>query len=72
MVLWVIGSIPHGASTGILFSFYPVLHEWLNKNHGMYFPVCEMVHIKDPLLLTGKSRSRFCLPLSTWYHTMVY
>ena len=26
-----------------------------NKGHGMCYPVCEMVHIKEPLLLIGKS-----------------
>ena len=33
------------------FSFHPVLHDWCTKGHGMCYPVCEMVHIKDPLLL---------------------
>ena len=36
------------------FSFQPVLQDWYNKNHGMYCPVCEMAHIKDPLLLIRK------------------
>ena len=27
------------------------------KVHGMYYPVCEMVYIKDRLLLIGKSSS---------------
>ena len=34
----------------------PVLHDWCNKGRGMSYPVCGMVHIKEPLLLTGKSR----------------
>ena len=38
------------------FSFQPVLHDWCNKGCGMYYPVCGMVHIKEPLLLIGKSR----------------
>ena len=37
------------------FSFQPVLHDWFNKGRGMYYPVCGMVHIKEPLLLIGKS-----------------
>ena len=37
------------------FSFQPVLHDWFNKDSGMYYPVCEMMHIKNPLLLIGKS-----------------
>ena len=37
------------------FSFQPVLHEWCNKGRGMCYPVCGMVHIKEPLLLIDKS-----------------
>ena len=37
------------------FSFQPVLHDWCNKGRGMCYPVCGMVHIKEPLLLIGKS-----------------
>ena len=37
------------------FSYHPVLHDWCNKCRGMCYPVCGMVHIKDPLLLIGKS-----------------
>ena len=37
------------------FSFQPVLYDWCNKGHGMYNPVCGMVHIKELLLLIGKS-----------------
>ena len=32
-------------------SFQPVLHDWYNKGCGMCYPVCGMVHIKEPLLL---------------------
>ena len=35
------------------FSFQPVLHNWNNRHLGMYYLVCEMVLIKDPLVLTG-------------------
>ena len=52
------------------FSFQPVLHDWCNKGRGMCYPVCGMVHIKEPLLLIGKSSpfgsSRFPLSLSEW------
>ena len=34
---------------------YFSLHDWLNKSRGMCYPVCGMMHIKEPLLLIGKS-----------------
>ena len=37
------------------FSFKLVLHDWCNKGRGMFYPVCGMVHTKEPLLLIGKS-----------------
>ena len=37
------------------FSFQPVLHDWCNKDRGMCYPICGMMHIKKPLLLIGKS-----------------
>ena len=37
------------------FSFQPVLHDWCNKGHGMCYPVCRMMHVKQPLLLIDKS-----------------
>ena len=50
------------------FSFQPVLHNWCNKGCGICYPVCGMVHIKEPLLLIGKSSpcgsNRFPLSLS--------
>ena len=39
------------------FSFQPVIYDWCNKGSGMCYPVCRMVHIKEPLLLIGKSGS---------------
>ena len=39
------------------FSYQPVLHDWCIKGHGICYPVCWMVHIKEPLLLIGKSSS---------------
>ena len=56
------------------FSFQPVLHDWYNKGRGMCYPVCGMVHIKEPLLLIGKSSpcggSGFPLSLSEWSFTI--
>ena len=37
------------------FSFQPVLHDWYNKGRGMCYPVCGIMHIKEPLLLIRKS-----------------
>ena len=37
------------------FSFQPVLQDWCNKGRGICYPVCGMMHIKEPLLLVGKS-----------------
>ena len=55
MVQWVVGSILHEVDPLSYFSFQSVLHNWRNKGSGMCFPVCGMVHIKEPLLLIGKS-----------------
>ena len=38
-----------------LFLVHPVIHDWCNKGRGMCYPVCGMVHIKEPLLLIEKS-----------------
>ena len=55
-------------------SFQPVLHNWCNKGRGMCYPVCRMMHIKEPLLLIGMSRpcggSGFPLSLSEWSITI--
>ena len=52
----------------------PVLHDWCNKGRGMCYPVCGMVHIKEPLLLIGKSSlcggSRFPFSQSEWSLTI--
>ena len=55
MVRWVVGSILHEENPLSYFSFQPVIHDWCNKGRGMCYPVCGMVHIKEPLLLIGKS-----------------
>ena len=50
MVGWVVGSTRHGVDPLSYFSFQPVLHDWCNKGRGMCYPVCGMVHIKEPSL----------------------
>ena len=55
MVRWVVGSILHGVDPLSYFSFQPVLRDWCNKGRGMCYPVRGMMHIKEPLLLIGKS-----------------
>ena len=74
VVRWVVGSIFHGVDPLSYFSFQPVLHDWCNKGCGMCYPVCGMVHIKDPLLLIDKSSlcgsSGFPLSLSEWSLTI--
>ena len=56
------------------FLFQPVLHDWCNKGPGMCYPVCGMMHIKESLLLIGKSSpcggSGFLLSLSEWSFTI--
>ena len=74
MVRWVVGSILHGVDRLSYFLFQPVLHDWCNKGRGMCYPVCGMVHIKEPLLLIGKSSlcggSGFPFSLSEWSLTI--
>ena len=74
IVRWVVGSILHGVDPLSYFSFQPVLHDWCNKGCGMCYPVCGMVHIKEPLLLIDKSclcgGSRFPFSLSEWSLTI--
>ena len=74
MVRWVVRSILHGVDPLSYFSFQPVLHDWCNKGRGMCYPVCGMVHIKEPLLLINKSSlcggSGFPFSLSEWSLTI--
>ena len=37
------------------FSFQPLPHDWRNKDRGMCYHVYGIMHIKEPLLLIGKS-----------------
>ena len=56
------------------FLFQPVLRNWYNKGSGMCYPVCGMVHIKEPLLLIDKNSlcggSGFPFSLSEWSFTI--
>ena len=56
------------------FSFQPVIHDWCNKGRGMYYHVCGMMHIKEALLLIGKSSpcggNGFDLSVSEWSFTI--
>ena len=66
MVRWVIMMDPLR-----YFSFQTVLHDWCNKGRGLCYHLCGVVHIKEPLLLIGKSspcsgRSGFPLSQSEW------
>ena len=73
MVQWVIGWTLHAVDPLSYFSFQPVLHDWCDKGCGMCYPVCVMVHIKEPLLLIDKSSlcgGRFPLSLSEWSLTI--
>ena len=74
MVRWVVGSILHGVDPLSYFSFQPVLHDWYNKGRDMCYPICGMVHIKEPLMLIGKSSlcggSGFPFSLSEWSLTI--
>ena len=74
MVRWVVGSILRGVDPLSYFSFQPVIHDWCNKGRGMCYPVCGMVHIKEPLLLIDKSSpcggSGFPFSLSEWSLTI--
>ena len=74
MVRCVVGSILHGADPLSYFSFHSVLHDWSNKGCSVCYPVCGMVHIKEPLLLIGKSSPCGCngfpLSLSEWSFTI--
>ena len=53
MARWVVGSILHGGPIE-LFVFLASAPRRCNKGRGMCYPVCGMVHIKEPLLLIGK------------------
>ena len=70
MVRWVIFMV----DPLCYFSIQPVLHDWFNKDRGTCCPVYGMVHIKEHLLLIGKSSpfggSGFPLSLFEWSFTI--
>ena len=74
MVRWIIGLILHGGPIELFCLLQPVLHDWCNKGRGMCYAVCGMVHMKEHLLLIGKSSpyggSGFPLSLSEWSFTI--
>ena len=47
------------------FLIQPVFYDWYNKGCDMCYPVCGVMHIKEPLLLIG-----FPLSLSEWSFTI--
>ena len=63
MVRWVVGSIFHGGPIELFLVS-------ASAPRLVYYPVCGMMHIKEPLLLIGKSNpcggSGFPLSLSEW------
>ena len=76
MVRWVVGSFLHGVDPLSYFSFQLLLYDWCKKDRGMYYPVCWMMFIKEPLVLNGKSSpcggSGFPLSLSEWSFIIEY
>ena len=75
LTIWCHFSIHYMMYPLSYFSFQPVLHDWCNKGRGMCYPVCGMVHIKEPLLLIDKSSlcgdSGFPFSLSEWSLTIL-
>ena len=70
MVRWIVGSILQWGGPIKLFLVPDSAPRLVNKGRSMCYPVCGMVHIKEPLLLIGKSSlcggSGFPLTLSEW------
>ena len=70
----VVRSFTHGVDPLSYFPFQPVHNDWSNKGRGMCYPVCGMVHIKEPLLLIEKNSpcgsSGFPHSLSEWSFTI--
>ena len=55
------------------FLFQPVLHDLCNIGHGMYYSVCLMVHVEDPLLLIGKnSKGSRNFPNLIWFCLVLF
>ena len=70
----VVRAFAHVVDPLSYFSFQLVFHDWCNKGRGMYYFVYVMMHIKEPLLLVGKSSpcgdSGFPISLSEWSFTI--
>ena len=71
MVLWVIGSIPHGYPLSY-FSFQPVLHDWFNKGCGMCYPVCLLLYFVFKIFSALILLSYIYLFIIFYYITMAY
>ena len=73
MVRWVVRSILNGGPIELF--LVPASAPRLVYQTGMCYPVCGMVHIKEPLLLIGKSSlcggSGFPFSLSEWSLTIM-
>ena len=74
MVRWVVGSILHGGAIELFLVPASGPRLVYNKGRGLSYPVCGMMHIKEPLLLLGKSSpcgdSGFPISLSEWSFTI--
>ena len=70
MVRWVVGSILHGGGPTELFLVPASAPRLVKQSRGICYPVCGMVHIKEPLLLIDKSNG-FPFSLSEWYLTIM-
>ena len=55
MVMSAHGTIGHHIDPSLSYLFQQVLHDWCNKGRGVCYSVCWLVHIKDPVMLIGKS-----------------
>ena len=55
MVLWAVGSMPHGGPIELFLVPASAPRLDYNKGRDVSYRVCGMVHIKDPLLLSEKS-----------------
>ena len=74
MVQWFVRAILHARPIK-LFLVPTSAPQLVNKSCGICYPVCGMMHIKEPLLLIGKSSpcsadSRFPLLLYEWSFTI--
>ena len=51
------------------FSLKSVPHDWRNKDHGMCYPVCGMMHIKESERVAHVAAAGF-LSLYEWFFTI--